>query len=50
VAILFLAANAHGQVPPAAAAASPVYREVIDEMGRTVRVPQPVKRIVSLAP
>jgi cobalamin transport system substrate-binding protein len=50
VAILFLAANAHGQVPPSAAAASPVYREVIDEMGRTVRVPQQVKRIVSLAP
>jgi iron complex transport system substrate-binding protein len=32
------------------AAASPLYREVIDETGRTVRVPQPVNRIVSLAP
>ncbi len=35
-------------------AASPqnarAYREVIDETGRTVRVPQPVGRIVSLAP
>jgi iron complex transport system substrate-binding protein len=30
--------------------ASPAYREVTDETGRTVRVPQPVNRIVSLAP
>jgi iron complex transport system substrate-binding protein len=30
--------------------ASPAFREVIDETGRTVRVPQPVNRIVSLAP
>jgi iron complex transport system substrate-binding protein len=29
---------------------SPLYREVTDETGRTVRVPQPVNRIVSLAP
>jgi iron complex transport system substrate-binding protein len=29
---------------------SPAYREVTDETGRTVRVPQPVNRIVSLAP
>jgi iron complex transport system substrate-binding protein len=28
----------------------PLYREVLDETGRTVRVPQPVERIVSLAP
>jgi iron complex transport system substrate-binding protein len=34
--------------PPVAA--SPLYREVVDETGRTVRVPQPVNRIVSLAP
>jgi iron complex transport system substrate-binding protein len=32
------------------ASASPVFREVTDETGRTVRVPQPVNRIVSLAP
>jgi iron complex transport system substrate-binding protein len=32
------------------AAASPLYREVVDDAGRTVRVPQPVNRIVSLAP
>jgi iron complex transport system substrate-binding protein len=31
-------------------APSPLYREVIDETGRTVRVPQRVNRIVSLAP
>jgi cobalamin transport system substrate-binding protein len=39
-------------VPPAktAQAPSPAYREVTDEAGRTVRVPQPVERIVSLAP
>src|SRR5260370_6759355 len=30
--------------------ASPGCREVTDEVGRTVRVPQPVRRIVSLAP
>jgi iron complex transport system substrate-binding protein len=30
--------------------ASPSYREVTDETGRTVRIPQPVHRIVSLAP
>jgi iron complex transport system substrate-binding protein len=30
--------------------ASPAYREVVDETGRTVRVPVPVLRIVSLAP
>jgi len=28
----------------------PAFREVKDELGRTVRVPQPVERIVSLAP
>jgi iron complex transport system substrate-binding protein len=31
-------------------AGAPVDREVVDETGRTVRVPQPVLRIVSLAP
>ena len=37
-------------VSPITPAAPPVFREVIDETGRTVRVPQPVRRIVSLAP
>jgi iron complex transport system substrate-binding protein len=30
--------------------AAPLFREVTDEVGRTVRIPQPVRRIVSLAP
>jgi iron complex transport system substrate-binding protein len=30
--------------------APPAFREVTDEAGRTVRVPQPVSRIISLAP
>ena len=33
------------QIPPI-----PTYREVTDEIGRTVRIPQTVRRIVSLAP
>jgi iron complex transport system substrate-binding protein len=32
------------------AAPAPAYRELVDETGRTVRVPEPVLRIVSLAP
>lgn len=31
-------------------APTPLYKEFVDEVGRTVRVPQPVQRIVSLAP
>ena len=45
--------TAHAQSPAAAAAsdvARPAYREVVDELGRSVRIPQPVQRIVSLAP
>ncbi len=38
------------QSSPAVSAPSPLYKEFIDEAGRTVRVPQPVLRIVSLAP
>jgi iron complex transport system substrate-binding protein len=41
---------AEAQTPAASATASPVYKEFVDEAGRTVRVPQPVQRIVSLAP
>src|SRR5580704_17284040 len=37
------------QTPPANPAA-PVYKDFVDEAGRTVRVPQPVQRIISLAP
>jgi iron complex transport system substrate-binding protein len=38
------------QSAPQAPAAVPQFREVVDEAGRTVRIPQPVLRIVSLAP
>ncbi len=39
------------QAPPESpAAAALVYKDFVDEAGRTVRVPQPVQRIVSLAP
>jgi iron complex transport system substrate-binding protein len=36
--------------PPAAAPAAPASREITDETGRTIRIPQSVRRIVSLAP
>ena len=38
------------QSPTASPAAAPAYKDFVDEAGRTVRVPQPVQRIVSLAP
>jgi iron complex transport system substrate-binding protein len=41
---------ARAQTAPAISSVSPVYREVTDEAGRTVRIPQPVRRIVSLVP
>ena len=43
-------AVAGAQSPSPSSPASPSYREVTDETGRTVRIPQPVQRIVSLAP
>lgn len=44
--------TAHAQSPAAATSdvARPPYREVVDELGRSVRIPQRVQRIVSLAP
>jgi iron complex transport system substrate-binding protein len=51
--LLFRAALSHAQTPATpgvAPATPPAYREVIDETGRAVRIPQPVRRIVSLAP
>jgi iron complex transport system substrate-binding protein len=48
--------RAQTQTPAPAAPAAPAardassYREVTDETSRTVRIPQPVRRIVSLAP
>src|SRR5712664_1109479 len=49
-ALLSCAALSRAQSAPPISSANPVFREVIDETGRTVRIPQPVRRIVSLAP
>src|SRR5882762_10686073 len=49
-ALLSWAAATRAQNAPSIPASSPVFREVTDEAGRTVRIPQPVRRIVSLAP
>ena len=49
-AFLLSCAAAGAQSASPIASASPVFREVTDETGRTVRIPQPVNRIVSLAP
>ena len=49
-ALSWLSPAARAQTPTATPTASPVYKEFVDEAGRTVRVPQPVQRIVSLAP
>ena len=49
-ALLSCAAGARAQSASPISPASPIYREVTDETGRTVRIPQPVNRIVSLAP
>jgi iron complex transport system substrate-binding protein len=49
-ALLCAAAPSRAQSAPAASLAAPAFREVVDEAGRTVRIPQPVRRIVSLAP
>jgi iron complex transport system substrate-binding protein len=43
-------AQNHAASTQAASAPAQAYREIKDEMGRTVRVPQQVRRIVSLAP
>ena len=44
------AAPSRGQSATSSSPEPPAFREVIDEMGRSVRIPQPVRRIVSLAP
>lgn len=49
-ALLSCAAVARAQSASPISPASPIYREVTDETGRTIRIPQPVNRIVSLAP
>lgn len=51
LAAFFLSVSAvRAQTPAVPAAAAPEFRELQDETGRKVRVPQPVRRIVSLAP
>jgi iron complex transport system substrate-binding protein len=49
-ALLFSAGLTRAQSAPAISSASSAFREVTDEAGRAVRVPQSVNRIVSLAP
>ena len=49
-ALLCFAVPACSQNTSPLSSTSPAYREVTDETGRTVRIPQPVNRIVSLAP
>ncbi len=49
--VLSAAAPLRAQSPlSTASSTAPLFREVVDEAGRTVRIPQPVRRIVSLAP
>src|SRR5271167_3706674 len=51
--LLFAASSCstlQAQTPSASPAAAPVYKDYVDEVGRSVRIPQPVQRIVSLAP
>jgi iron complex transport system substrate-binding protein len=40
----------HAQSPSAIPASTRLYKDFVDEVGRTVRVPQPVQRVISLAP
>jgi len=48
--VAFWCPTSRAQTPSAGSSPTPVYKEFVDETGRTVRVPQPVQRIVSLAP
>ncbi len=51
LAVFFLCVSAsRAQTAALPTAATPEFRELVDEAGRTVRIPQPVRRIVSLAP
>ena len=49
-AFLSVAVPLCAQSAPANPPVAPPTREVVDEIGRTMRIPQPVRRIVSLAP
>jgi iron complex transport system substrate-binding protein len=44
------AAFCHSQEAAQLLQTPPTYRQITDEIGRTIRVPQPIHRIVSLAP
>jgi iron complex transport system substrate-binding protein len=48
--MLLHAIAAFAQASPQSSDNAPAFREFVDDTGRTVRVPQPVRRIVSLAP
>ena len=48
--LLCAVAPSHAQSATHPATEPPAFREVVDELGRTIRIPQPVRRIVSLAP
>jgi iron complex transport system substrate-binding protein len=51
LAVLFAgAAFCHSQAVAPPLQTSPPYRQITDELGRTIRVPQSIDRIVSLAP
>jgi cobalamin transport system substrate-binding protein len=50
VMVIAFTASAHAQSVAANVEAPAAGHEVVDEAGRTVRIPQPVQRIVSLAP
>jgi len=46
--LFFSVANSHAQATAPQATVS--YRQVTDEIGRTIRIPQSIRRIISLAP
>lgn len=48
--LLCAAAPSRAQSATTSSSEPPAFREVVDEAGRSVRIPQPVRRIVSLAP
>lgn len=50
VAFACAAAPSHAQSATHSSTEPPAFREVVDELGRTIRIPQQVRRIVSLSP
>lgn len=48
--LICAAAPSHAQSATHSSPEPPAFREVVDELGRTIRIPQPVRRIVSLSP